>query len=42
MAVIARLAGVTLRPNGNGNVFGVTTLANGNFTRPQVRSCTAT
>ncbi len=32
---------VTLRPNGNGNVFGVTTLANGNFTRPQVRSCTA-
>ncbi|GAA0938597.1 GDSL-type esterase/lipase family protein [Virgisporangium aurantiacum] len=32
---------VTLRPNGNGNVFGITTLANGNFTRPQVRSCTA-
>ncbi len=33
---------VTLRSNGSGNVFGVTTLANGNFTRPQVRSCTAT
>ena len=33
---------VTLRSNGNGNVFGVTTLANGNFTRPQIRSCTAT
>ena len=33
---------VTLRFNGNGNVFGITTLASGNFTRPQVRSCTAT
>jgi glucuronoarabinoxylan endo-1,4-beta-xylanase len=33
---------VTVRPNGNGNVFGMTTLANGNFTRPQVRSCTVT
>jgi hypothetical protein len=33
---------ITLRPNGNGNVFGITILANGNFTRPQVRSCTAT
>ncbi len=33
---------ITLRPNGNGNVFGITTLANGNFTRPQVRSCTVT
>ncbi|GAA0938585.1 endo-1,4-beta-xylanase [Virgisporangium aurantiacum] len=32
---------VTLRPNGNGNVFGITVLANGNFTRPTVRSCTA-
>ena len=32
---------MTVRPNGNGNVFGFTTMANGNFTRPQVRSCTA-
>ncbi|MEU7873368.1 cellulose-binding protein [Dactylosporangium sp. NPDC049140] len=31
---------VTVKPNGSGNVFGITTLANGNFTRPQVRSCT--
>lgn len=31
----------TIKPNGNGNVFGVTVLANGDFTRPQVRSCTA-
>jgi len=32
---------VTLRSNGNGNVFGITTLANGDFTRPQIQSCTA-
>ncbi len=32
---------VTLRSNGSGNVFGITTLANGNFTRPQVRSCSS-
>jgi hypothetical protein len=31
---------VTVKANGSGNVFGITTTANGNFTRPQVRSCT--
>jgi hypothetical protein len=33
---------ITLRFNGNGNVFGVTILSNGDFTRPTVRSCTTT
>jgi glucuronoarabinoxylan endo-1,4-beta-xylanase len=33
---------VTLRANGNGNVFGITTLANGDFTRPRVQSCSPT
>ncbi|MFK3979031.1 endo-1,4-beta-xylanase [Micromonospora sp. NPDC050397] len=32
---------MTMRSNGSGNVFGFTTMANGNWTRPQVRSCTA-
>jgi endo-1,4-beta-xylanase len=32
---------LTMRSNGSGNVFGFTTMANGNFTRPQVQSCTA-
>ncbi|MEU8284961.1 endo-1,4-beta-xylanase [Micromonospora sp. NPDC048905] len=32
---------MTMRSNGSGNVFGFTTMANGNWTRPQVLSCTA-
>jgi len=32
---------MTVKPDGNGNVFGFTTMANGNWTRPQIRSCTA-
>ncbi|MEU4771644.1 endo-1,4-beta-xylanase [Micromonospora sp. NPDC023644] len=32
---------MTMRSNGSGNVFGFTTMANGTWTRPQVRSCTA-
>jgi len=33
---------MTVRPNGNGNTFGFTTMFNGNSTaRPQIRSCTA-
>ncbi|MGC4745911.1 endo-1,4-beta-xylanase [Micromonospora sp. DT201] len=32
---------MTMRSNGSGNVFGFTTMANGNWSRPQVRSCTA-
>ncbi|MER7891620.1 endo-1,4-beta-xylanase [Micromonospora sp. NPDC094482] len=32
---------LTMRSNGSGNVFGFTTMANGTWTRPQVRSCTA-
>ncbi|MGW4502136.1 endo-1,4-beta-xylanase [Micromonospora sp. NPDC004336] len=32
---------MTMRSNGSGNVFGFTTMTNGNWTRPQVRSCTA-
>ncbi|MET7710660.1 endo-1,4-beta-xylanase, partial [Micromonospora sp. NPDC005413] len=31
---------MTMRSNGSGNVFGFTTMANGNWSRPQVRSCT--
>ncbi|MEU4402033.1 endo-1,4-beta-xylanase [Micromonospora orduensis] len=32
---------MTMRSNGSGNVFGFTTMANGNWSRPEVRSCTA-
>ncbi|MEW2377982.1 endo-1,4-beta-xylanase [Micromonospora sp. NPDC047812] len=32
---------MTMRSNGSGNVFGFTTMANGTWTRPLVRSCTA-
>ncbi|MGN9768353.1 endo-1,4-beta-xylanase [Micromonospora sp. SD12] len=32
---------MTMRSNGSGNVFGFTTMANGNWSRPQVYSCTA-
>ncbi|MFI7577874.1 endo-1,4-beta-xylanase [Micromonospora sp. NPDC049497] len=32
---------MTMRSNGSGNVFGFTTMTNGTWTRPQVRSCTA-
>ncbi|GAA2184580.1 polysaccharide deacetylase family protein [Micromonospora lupini] len=33
---------MTVRPNGNGNTFGFTTMFNGNSSaRPQIRSCTA-
>ncbi|MEH0970767.1 endo-1,4-beta-xylanase [Micromonospora sp. CPCC 205546] len=32
---------MTMRSNGSGNVFGFTTMANGTWTRPEVRSCTA-
>ncbi|MEU4777396.1 endo-1,4-beta-xylanase [Micromonospora sp. NPDC023633] len=32
---------MSMRSNGSGNVFGFTTMANGTWTRPLVRSCTA-
>ncbi|WP_433393623.1 endo-1,4-beta-xylanase [Micromonospora sp. KLBMP9576] len=32
---------MTMRSNGSGNVFGFTTMANGTWNSPQVRSCTA-
>ncbi|MFI7658135.1 endo-1,4-beta-xylanase [Micromonospora parva] len=32
---------MTMRSNGSGNAFGFTTMANGNWNRPVVQSCTA-
>jgi endo-1,4-beta-xylanase len=32
---------MTMRSNGSGNSFGFTVMANGNWSTPQVRSCTA-
>ncbi|MFY1635582.1 hypothetical protein ACN27F_20295 [Solwaraspora sp. WMMB335] len=32
---------MTMRSNGSGNVFGFTTMTNGNWSRPRLWSCTA-